>query len=382
MIIHKLLISNRIDHTQVPPLVEYGELAAKNNCISLGQGAPIYAPTEFISNTMNNLSENIHRYTGDPGITSLRYALREKLIKDNRITVDENSIVVTSGANQAFINILSTLCDPDDIVILLGPYYFNHKMACEILNVDYIELPLTDDFRIDTTGLNELLTRSDRIKAVVLVNPGNPTGVVHSRDEIVELSTVLDKYNCKLISDETYEYFTYRQKHISSARYIDNCITIHSFSKTFGIPGWRLGYYFSNDHNFINQSIKVQDTIAICAPAPAQYLGVELLNNRDEIIPVFKKFLENNHNISKDMIQEVDWLVDNPSNGAYYLFPEQNTGISSAKLAKILIEQYKIYIVPGDVFGDAGKSHFRISFANVDENTLIDAFDRLKKYRG
>jgi aminotransferase len=307
----------------------------------------------------------------------LRELISDKIQRDNSFNAEPSDIVITPGANQAFINILITITDPGDKIILLSPYYFNHAMACTLFGVDAIEVPLFDDFSIDYHTLENII-KGIKIKAIVLVNPGNPTGAVHGLDELNKIKDLILDTDILLIADETYEYFVYEGKHVSAASVMgDKVITIQSFSKTYGVPGWRLGYYHAKS-DIIEASIKLQDTTVICAPAPSQFLGIELLNNRESMIPEFKKYLFNNYKLARDLIEEIDWMENGPSKGAYYFFPRHNTKYSSYDLSKKLILENKVYLVYGDAFGKAGEKHLRVSFANVTEEGLKESFSRLK----
>lgn len=374
------MISKRIEQTASPPLVKLGQLAQDTeNCISLGQGAPNYAPNiEFIQDKFfQKLTKSYHQYTSDPGLPELRELISDKIRTDNNFSADPTDIVITPGANQAFINVLITITDPGDKIILLSPYYFNHAMACTMFGVEYIELPLLDDFRVDYHAL-EVIIKNIEIKAIVLVNPGNPTGAVHGLDDLRKIRDLIQDTDTILIADETYEYFVYEGEHVSAASIMgDKVITIQSFSKTYGVPGWRLGYYHATS-DIIEASIKLQDTTVICAPAPSQFLGIELLKNRDKMIPKFKEYLFRNHKLARDLIEEIDWMENGPSKGAYYFFPRQNTEFSSYDLSKKLILENKVYLVYGDAFGKAGEKHLRVSFANVTEEGLKESFSRLK----
>jgi len=376
------MVSARIYSTQPPPLVELGQLAQQqDDCISLGQGAPYYSPPRWI---MEQLTEslqlaNIHRYTSDPGIITLRRDLSNKLVKDQQITASPEDIIITPGANQAFFNILPTIADPADEIILLTPYYFNHQMACNLLNITAVTVPLDPDFSLNIAAIEEHIT--EKTRAIVLVNPGNPTGKVHTSEEIRSLLELATNHDLYIIADETYEYFTYQGSSHTAVGSLssEQVISIGSFSKTYGIPGWRLGYY-TGPEDVIQQSIKVQDTIGICAPHSSQILGSILLKHRTELIPEVVGQMENNHRLALDLLDEVDWLERTPSSGAYYLFPRQHTGKSTMYLVRELIQKYGVYIVPGEGFGSQWEDYCRISFANVEEDNLHDAFSRLKSY--
>ncbi len=378
------MISSRVKNTNSPPLVKLGELANQTkDCIKLSQGVPYYQPpNDLLQELVSDISNpNIHRYTMIHGIIELKTALAEKLSQENTIKSNKDEITITPGANQAFVNTLFTLTDPGDKVILLSPYYFNHHMACSLGNLETTLIPLNSDYQIPYDRLSNAV--KDGAKAVVIVNPGNPTGIVYKKNDINMFTELLAENDIWLISDETYEYFTYQNtEHISIAsipEIADHVITIGSFSKTFGVPGWRLGFVHANTE-FTTQSMKVQDTTGICAPAISQYLGLKLLENRDKLIPKFKRLMENNHNIAKDLLEEVKWLEPENGKGAYYLFPKQTTGKSTIKLANKLIIENKVALVPGVSFGEGWEEHLRISFANVSPEMLKEAFSRIKNF--
>lgn len=365
----------------VPPLVELGQLAnSTKGTISLGQGVPYYQPEEkYIKPVFSDLSKSeLHRYTQDPGILEFREEISRKILSDFNIQVDPQTITVTNGANQAYVNSLLTITDPGDKIGLISPYYFNHKMAATFTNVDVVEIDLNPDYSLSQENIESAIAKG--VKAIVFVNPGNPTGSVHSIDDLKLLADLTENKDIWIISDETYEYFTYSTKHIPMST-LDivrgRLVTITSFSKTYGIPGWRLGYYYAPTE-FVDHSMKVQDTTTICAPAVSQYLGINLLQNRSEIIPEYVQLMKNNHRLAKDLLEEVSWLEAENGEGAYYLFPKQTTGKNTRQLAKDLIINHKVALVPGGNFGSNYENHFRISFANVKEEQLKEAFSRLK----
>ena len=375
-----MMISDRVKSTQIPPLVELGQFAnSQQDCISLGQGAPFYKPPPEIFTDLSAalIQHSIHRYTADPGLLELRELLTEKLRYDQHISTNINQIVITPGANQAFYNILVTITDPGDEIILLTPYYFNHYMACSLINVQAVCVPLSNDLSFNIEKIKNSI--SDKTKAIVLVNPGNPTGKIHTLQEIKELIDVASTHNLVIIADETYEYFVYEGKHHPVGSLTDNVISISSFSKTFGIPGWRLGYYVATEE-IIQASLKVQDTIGICAPHSSQYLGITLLKQRHQLINEFVNLMKANYNVAKDLLEEISWLQASPSGGAYYLFPKQLTNQITEKLVRELIVHQGVYIVPGAGFGSDWQDYCRLSFANVSEEQLKEAFSRLRSY--
>jgi aspartate/methionine/tyrosine aminotransferase len=354
-------------------------------CINLGQGVPIYKPpNEIFEELKKEITQlEIQRYSPDHGQSFLREAIALKYNEDYGTNLKFENIVVTPGANQAFINSLLTCYSQKNKVGLFSPYYFNHKMACTLFGYNFVEIPLNNDFSIDYEFTRKCV--QDGVKLLVFVNPSNPSGIVHSNEDISCLRDLLEEFSdLRIISDETYEYFTFDgTKHHSILNfndYYDRVFVISSFSKSFGIPGWRLGYYISSPDN-ISESIKVQDTTVITAPTVSQYLGSILLKHRKNMISEFKSFTENNFKIAKVKIDEIKWLENIPSTGAYYLFPKMTENrIASKQMAEELIKKYNVAIVPGGEFGSKWKKHWRISFANVEASTLELGLEYLSQY--
>ncbi len=382
------MFSDRVTSTSLPPLVELGELATETpGTISLGQGVPFYVPPWYIWEEFYGLLRypEIHRYAPDQGRPSFRKELSMKLKSENTIPAEPEEIIVTPGANLAYYIAVSTLADPGDKIGLISPYYFNHEMACTLLNVKPVEIPLTDNLELRAELIEEVVA-DPRTKAITLVNPSNPTGKVFEISEIKMIRDLVEDYEKWLICDETYEYFVYEgDPHISGGSIlglVERTITIGSLSKSYGIPGWRVGYLHAPG-DFAKEAIKVQDTTAITAPTPSQVLGELLLKERKTLIEEFFEYMKQNYEIAKKRLEDVPWLIPTPARGAYYLFPKIAKDISYSngfEFAKKLILEAGVYAVPGEAFGRAGRGHLRLSFGNTRPKELNEAFDRLASY--
>ena len=368
--------------------MELGKLASETpETISLGQGIPFYFPPRYIWEAFFDLLRfpEMHQYGPDPGRLSFRKEISKKLKKENKIPAHPDEIIITPGANLAYFIAVSTLADPGDKIGLISPYYFNHEMACTLLNVKPVEIPLVDDFELRAEFIEEVIA-DPKTKAITVVNPSNPTGKVFEIKEIKMIRDLVEDYNKWLICDETYEYFVYEGDHHISCGSIlglaERTVTIGSLSKAYGIPGWRVGYLHAPD-DFAKEAIKVQDTTAIAAPMPSQVLGELLVRDRKTLIPEFFEYMKQNYEIAKKRLEDVPWLVPTPGRGAYYLFPKIAEDISyedGFEFAKKLILEAGVYVVPGEAFGQAGKGHLRLSFGNTLPKELNKAFDRLASY--
>ena len=376
-------MSSRIKSVDAPPLVDLMKLSNETaGCISLAQGVPSYSPPRKLLERFSDMiiADSSHGYTPDPGLPELRQSISGLLRKDFKLEAPADEIVVTPGANQAFINVILTLCSPGDKVVLLSPYYFNHKMALDMFGFIPVIVNLENDFSLN---YNELRSQLTDVTAIVLVNPGNPSGYSFSSTQLKEIAEVISEVapNTWVISDETYNYFNFYSDHFPMRRFYEKTITVSSFSKSFGIPGWRLGYYHI-PHDLVTESIKVQDTTVICAPNITQRLGAFLIEHRDEFLKEFIECTKQNHKIASEELTSIDILDLPPHNAAYYIFPKVSTYPSMHRgfsLAKKLVRDHKVAIVPGEVFGNKWGDNFRVSFANVDGETLTEGLHRLRR---
>ena len=377
-------MSTRMKSVQPPPLVNLMKLATSTEgCISLAQGVPSYSPPkELLAEFAKLLTEQkIHTYTADPGTLELRKSISSMILQDFSIKSTASEIVVTPGANQAFINVILSLCDPKDRVMLLSPYYFNHKMALDMFGFKSVIFETEDDFSIDYSKLKPLMKD---VKVLVLVNPGNPSGYSYSQGQLRELANFLksNSPDVVVVSDETYNYFSYVWSFTPMRNLYPRTITLGSLSKSFGIPGWRIGYYHIPESEFqdlMDLSLKVQDTTVICASHASQELGNLLIQRRTEFLSDFISITKNNHRIASEQLAEIHALELPPHNAAYYIFPKI-IGRSSYgfDLANSLIREFKVAVVPGEVFGKRWKNNLRISFANVDAEVLSEGLRRIK----
>ncbi|HJX38594.1 MAG TPA: pyridoxal phosphate-dependent aminotransferase [Anaerolineae bacterium] len=354
--------------------------------INLGQGVPGFPPVATaLEAARQALAEpTTHVYSADAGLLPLREALSAWLAQHNGIEVDpEQEILITAGANQGFVLALLTLLEPGDKVLLPSPFYFNHEMSIRIVGAVPIEVSLREEtgFQLTLADLEPYLEAQPR--ALVVVSPNNPTGAVYDLQELGRITRALVSRGVVIILDETYRAFLCDDaQHCSpgsSPEARSHVITIGSFSKTFSLAGWRVGYLIA-EPDFVQQAIKVQDSMIVCAPVISQRAALGALQTPREELARRRNILAERRQLLAQRLAEIPRLRWHPTSGAYYAFVRVEGCTDSAALAWDLLERAHLAVVPGSYFGRNGEGYLRLSYGSVERSELDEACRRLAKY--
>jgi aspartate aminotransferase/aminotransferase len=284
--------------------------------------------------------------------------LREKLqaMVDRQYGHDDREVFVTSGTSGGLMLAMLALVDPGDEVIVFDPYFVMYDALAAVVGGRVVYVETYPEFRIDPERVAAAIT--PRTKAIVLNSPANPTGAVAGEEEVRALAELAARHNVVLVSDEIYREFCYDRSFVSPATYHPQTLVIDGFSKTYGMPGWRLGFSHG-PRAIIQEMVKLQQYSFVCAPHPLQFAAAVAMD------------LDTSHHIrayrrKRDMV--VDGLAGlydlvTPG-GAFYAFPKAPWGTASEFVARA-IQEHQLLIVPGSVFSRRD-THFRISYAAPD----------------
>jgi len=362
--------------------------AAGHDVISLGQAIPGFGPPEVALDAARRAlgDPTTHRYSADAGLVTLREALCENLTSHRRIDVRPDDVVVTAGGNQAFMLAASTLIDPGHEVVLTSPYFVNHEMAIRALGGVPIEAPLSesDGFRPRWESIEPHLTSQTR--AVVMCSPSNPTGAVATTDDVTRIVRELSSRDIVLFSDETYFHFfdeAGRLADPSSAASVDgwreSVVVIGTFSKSFGMTGWRVGYMLA-DRSVCEQALKIQDAMIICAPVISQ-IAAEAAVRGDWNYPYrFHEQLMERRAALRQGIARIRALHWTPTSGGFFAFVRVSGCDDSLTLAADILERAHVITIPGAAFGRAGEGFLRLSYGAATATALAEACERLGNY--
>lgn len=368
------------------------ELAAKGiNVISLSVGEPDFNTPDLVKDAAKKaLDENYTRYTPVPGYPELRKAIVEKLKNENGLDYDISQIVVSTGAKQSLSNVILTLINPGDEVIIPTPYWVSYSemvVLAEGKSV-FIDTDIESNFKITPAQLEAAIT--PKTKVFMFSSPCNPTGSVYSKDELEALAKVFEKHpNIFIISDEIYEHINFVDKHESIAQFSaikDRVIIVNGFSKAFAMTGWRLGYIAANKEiAAANDKMQGQTTSGTCSIA--QRAGIAAYEGGLESVHKMKEAFARRRQLVYDLLNDIPGVKTNLPEGAFYFFPEissffgkkdqeGNTINNSGDLALYLLNQGHVATVDGNSFGN--DNYIRLSYAASDEN-LKEALRRIKE---
>lgn len=380
----------RTEDIMFPPIVKLAEAAKRfissPDFIDLGQGLPGYIPPE---NVLASFRERIahpstHVYTPDQGLLELREELALHLRQTNGVDIDsQNELIITAGANNAFLGTILTLVNPNDNVIMPTPYYFNALMSVRLVGGTVKEIATGSDFQPHPEDIEKAI--DERTRAICLISPNNPTGAVYQKKTIDRIVDLCLQYDIALISDETYSRMVFEgSSHYSPRLRRDaehNVISIGSFSKEFGMSGWRIGYVVG-PREFTNEFLKVQDTVSICAPTAGQLLALEILKGGLDKMEEEMSRLNLLRDLAYLRIKEIDSLEIVRTLGTFYMFPRVKGCNDSGALVLDILQSTGTLVLPGRIFGSAGEGHIRLSIGPLTPEAVDEAFDRLGRYFG
>ncbi len=326
-------------------------------------------------------------YSPTTGMPALRQEIAEKLKRDNGIDARSSQIIVTVGAIEGLAAAIMAVVDPGDEVILPSPTYSTHIRQVVMASGSPVLVPCIEEegFRLDIDAIAEAVT--PRTKAILYCSPSNPTGTVFGEDQLRRLAAIACDNNLVIITDEAYEYFVYDDhQHVSIASLPgmeERTISCFTFTKTYAMTGWRIGYLHSSEE-WIEQITKAHIPLAICAPTVSQYAALAALRGSQDCVAEFRAHYLAARNL---MCQRLDAMPEifayQKPGGSYLMCPRilVEEGQDSISFCKRLLREARVSTTPGVAFGPTGEAHLRMSFC-VPEQTVNTAFDRLQAYFG
>lgn len=357
--------------------------------INLSIGEPDFNTPEHIKDAAKKaIDDNFSHYPPVPGYESLRKAIVNKLKRENNLDFTTDQIVVSTGAKHSIINVLLSIVNPGDEVIVPAPYWVSYVDMVQLAEGTpvVIKCGIEANFKMTAQQLEAAIT--NKTKAILFSSPSNPTGNLYNKEELKKIAEVLAKYpNIIVISDEIYEHINFESKHESIAQFSEikeRVVVINGVSKGYAMTGWRIGYIAAP--TIIAKAVtKLQGQFTSGACTIAQKAAEAALNCGDEeckkMTKIFKQRLELVYNLLKD----IKGLKINKPQGAFYLFPDiselfgksfnNQTINNSNDLAMYLLEHAHIALVDGDAFGMP--ECIRLSYATSEE-LLKEAMKRMK----
>lgn len=353
-------------------------------------GRPDFDTPDYIKNAcIESLKQGDVFYTSNYGDMGLRRAIAEKLEKQNHIPYRAEEILVTVGLSEAIFDLLCTILDEEDEILVPDPVWMNYVNVPRLLGAVPVSYRLREEngWQMDLDEIRGKITK--KTKALVLVTPNNPTGSILSEENLLELSRLAQENDFLVVADEVYERLVYDgNTHVSIASLPgmkERTITLNGMSKTYSMTGWRLGYAAAPEE-FIAAMNKIHQHNVTCAPSFVQKASIAALREETNEVEAMVEEYQRRRDYAVKAINEVPGLSCQCPEGAFYIFINAKPlGMSSEELAGYLLESAGIALVPGSVFGESGEGYLRMSFANSYENIvegtkrLADAVRKLDK---
>jgi aspartate aminotransferase len=370
------------------------ELKAKGfDIISLSLGEPDFNTPDYIKEAAKKaIDDNYSKYPPVPGYSDLREAISKKFREENGINYSPDQIVVSAGGKHSIINVILTIINPGDEVILLAPYWVSYLDQVILAGGKpvVIDAKLENDFKVKPEQLEAVINSKTRL--IIFNSPSNPTGMVYSREEMEKIARIVQKHEgLFILSDEIYEHILFEGEHISMASFefiYDRVITVNGVSKGYAMTGWRIGYIGAP--LWIAKAcdkLQGQFTSGVCSIA--QRAALAAIRSNDGSRKMMRDAFLSRRDLVCGLLKEIKGMKVRVPQGAFYIMPDISSYFgksdgqikinNSEDLTLYLLDKAQVALVGGDAFG--APMCIRISYATSDD-LLIEAVKRIKAALG
>ena len=371
------------------------ELKAQGfDVINMSVGEPdFYTPNHIKEAAKKAVEDNFSFYSPVAGYPDLKKAICDKLQKENNLEYTPAQIVVSGGAKQSLCNVILSIVDKDDEVIIPSPYWVSYPEMVKLSEGKsvFVHAGIEQDFKITPQQLEDAIT--PKTKALILCSPSNPTGSVYTKEELAALAAVIEKHNnVYVIADEIYEHINYIGEHESIAQFtkiFDRVVIVNGVSKGYAMTGWRIGWIAAPQ--WIASACSMLQGQYTSGPSSiSQKAALAAYTGDQSCVGEMRTAFERRRSLIVDLLREIPGLNVNNPMGAFYVFPECKSYLgksfngklieTATDVAMFLLEEAHVACVGGDAFGAPGC--IRFSYATSDENikkAIVRVKDALEK---
>lgn len=378
--------NKQLDKIQVSLIRQFDQAISEiPGVLRLTLGEPDFTTPDHVKEAAKRaIDQNQSYYTGMSGLLTLRQAASDFVKEKYQLDyAPKNEILVTIGATEALSATLTAILEEGDKVLLPAPAYPGYEPIVNLVGAEIVEIDTTENGFVLTPEMLEkaILEQGDKLKAVILNYPANPTGITYSREQLEALAAVLRKYEIFVVCDEVYSELTYTgEAHVSLGTMLrDQAIIINGLSKSHAMTGWRLGLIFA-PVAFTAQLIKSHQYLVTAANTMAQHAAVEALTaGKNDAEPMKKEYIQRRDYIIEKMTA-LGFEIIKPD-GAFYIFAKIPAGYNQDSFAflKDFAQKKAVAFIPGAAFGRYGEGYVRLSYAASME-TIKEAMKRLEEY--
>ena len=360
--------------------------------INFSVGEPDFNTPKHIRDAAKEaLDQGYTKYTAGPGMIELRQAICEKLERENKISYDPSSILVSNGEKQSLYNACQAIFNPDDSVVVFSPYWVSFPEFVKMAEANPVLVDTLPESNFEP-NFDDLESKiNSTIKGVIINSPSNPTGGVWSNEAIVRLLKIAKDNQWIVISDECYERLVYDGEFTSAEKLNQvhnigaSVLTCMSLSKTYAMTGWRIGYA-AGPENIIKAMSKIQGQATSCANSIGQKASIEALLGDQSCVEEMKASFLQRRDLIVRLLNDLPGVKCAIPNGAFYVFPDFSSYLNRKGNGKLLkdtfdiseyiLDSVQVVTVPGDGFGSS--EHIRFSYA-TNRKIIQEGMDRVKK---
>ena len=382
-------LADRMNHlgteTAFEVLARANQLAAQGrDIINLGIGQPDFkTPAHIVEAAVQALRDGHHGYTPANGIPELREAVSVDLHKRHAVETDPSQVLIVPGGKVTMFLAMMIYGEPGTEILYPNPGFPIYESAIRFSGAKAVPIVLREENGFAFSASEVLSQITERTRLIVLNSPANPTGGVVPRKEIEALVKGLTDWpNVTVMSDEIYGQMTYDgREHLSLLTFPElrnRLVLLDGWSKTYAMTGWRLGYSVWPS-GVISHAEKLCVNIHSCVNASAQYAGIAALEGPQEEVHTMVAAFDERRRVIVDELNQIDGISCIEPGGAFYAFPNiTDTGMTSERLQKKILEEAGVAVIAGTSFGDSGQGYLRFSYANSTEN-IRTALNRIKE---
>lgn len=355
------------------------KLTVPKGAIRLDIGEPDFPTPDHIQEAATRaMKDNFTHYGSSYGDEELRRAICLSLKRDYGVERNAGEVLVTPGGIEAINAIAATFLNLGDEALIMDPGYSAYAESVKLFGGKSVYVPLTDTFHLDLKEVEDRISK--RTKMIFLANPSNPTGIALTEQEIRGLSKIALEHDLILVVDEVYSKLVYGGiTHFSICQVNevkDRAILVNSFSKTYAMTGWRVGYIVA-DATVVNSLELFNKTMLICVNTIAQKACVAALTGPQDRVNLMVAEYEKRRELVDKTLKRIERISYHPCEGAFYFFPQFEHKLTSREMTGYLAEK-KILVRSGTEFGERGQKHIRISFTTAIE-LIEEGMERLRK---
>lgn len=344
--------------------------ASGKDVVNFAGGEPDFDTPQSIKDAaIRALVEGKTKYTPSTGTLELKEAICKKFKNDNGLEYSPKQIAVSCGAKHSVFNIIQVLADEGDEVLIPAPYWVSYPEMVKLAGATSVVVPTSkeDYFKLTPEVLNQYITKNSKI--LILNSPSNPTGMVYSKDELQAIADICVKNNIYVISDEIYEKLIYDIPEYTSIASLgreiyDLTITINGVSKAYSMTGWRIGYC-AGSAEIVSYIQKFQDHSTSNPTSISQAAALQALSEPEKLVGDMRDIFYQRRDLIMSLFDKIPQVSYLKPQGAFYLFCDFSKLGESFEIAKRIIEEVNVAIIPGEGFGAPG--WMRLSFATSNE---------------